>query len=91
MKPFLYALVACALSGGAALACSPVELVQKQKAYGDAVKAAFARDPAGDAGRQAQMRAITARYGELAKSSTNGPYLVDLLCRENDELLAIYK
>jgi hypothetical protein len=91
MKSFLYALAACAISAGAALACSPAELVQKQKASADAVKAAFARDPAGAAARQAQMLAITARYGELAKSSTNGPYLIDLLCRENDELLAIYK
>jgi hypothetical protein len=90
MKPFVYTLVACALSAEAALACSPAELVQKQKAYGDAVKAAFARDPAGDPARQARMQAVVARYGELVKS-TNGAYLIDMMCRENEELLAIYK
>ena len=91
MKPFLYALAVCALSAGPVLAGSPAELVQKQKAYADAVKAALARDPAGDSARQEKMRGVVTRYGELAKSSNNGSYLIDLLCRENDELFAIYK
>jgi hypothetical protein len=91
MKPFIYALAACALSAGMALACSPAELTQKQKAYGDAVKAAFDRDPAGDPARQARAQAVIARYGQLAKSSTNGGTLIDMICRENEELLAIYQ
>jgi hypothetical protein len=91
MKPFVYVLVACVLSGGAALACSPAELTQKQKAYGDAVKAAFARDPGGDGARQARAQAVIGRYGELVKRSSNGAYLIDMVCRENEELLAIYQ
>jgi hypothetical protein len=90
MKPLICALVACALSAGAALACSPAELVQKQRAYGDAVKAAFARDPGGDSARQARAQAVIARYAELVKS-TNGGHIIDAICRENEELLAIYQ
>jgi len=90
MKSFVYALLACVLSGGAALACSPAELAQKQKAYSEAVKAAFARDPAGDGARQTRALAVIAHYGELVKSATRG-YPIDIMCRENEELLTIYQ
>jgi hypothetical protein len=58
-------------TGTRALACSGADLVQKQKAYGDAVKTAFARDPGGDAARRAKLEAVIARYADL-KNSTNG-------------------
>ena len=77
-------------TAGPALACSPAELVQKQKAYADAVKVAFNRDPGGDEARQAKARQIIERYSTL-KNSTNGGYIIDQICKENDELLAIYK
>jgi hypothetical protein len=91
MKQFACAIVAGMLIwAGPASACSSTDLVQKQKAYADAVKAAFARDPAGDAGRQTQVQAVVVRYSGL-KNSTSGGAVVDMLCKENDELLAIYK
>jgi hypothetical protein len=91
MKHFVATLLAgLLLSATPAFACSPPELLQKQKAFGDAVKAAFAHDPAGDPARQARVQAITARYGELMHT-LNGGAIIDALCRENDELLAIYK
>jgi hypothetical protein len=78
------------MAAGPALACSPGELTQKQKAYGDAVKAAFARDPGGDDARKAKMMTVIDRYRGLS-ASMNGGYLIDMMCKENDELLAIYK
>lgn len=70
--------------------CSPAELTQKQKAFGDAAKAAYERDPGGDEARQAKVRQVIERYSGL-KNSTNGHYIIDMICKENDELLAIYK
>ena len=90
MKAFACILVAGLLSAAVpALACSPGELVQKQKAYSDAVKVAFARDPGGDDARKAQALAVIGRYSGLKPGP--GGYVIDLLCKENDELLAIYK
>jgi hypothetical protein len=91
MKAFAGVLIASTMIAGApALACSSTDLTQKQKAYADAVKAAYARDPGGDAARRTKLEAVIARYADL-KSSTNGSYIIDMLCKENDELLAIYK
>jgi ApbE superfamily uncharacterized protein (UPF0280 family) len=91
MKQFASALIAGMLIwAGPAAACSGTDLIQKQKAYADAVKAAFARDPGGDAARQAQVQAVIGRYSDL-KNRTNGSAIIDALCKENDELLAIYK
>ena len=36
------------------------------------------------------MRVVIERYSGL-KNSTNGSYIIDRICKENDELLAIYK
>ncbi len=91
MRPFGSILLAGLLTAAApALACSPGDLVQKQKAYADAVKVALDRDPGGDAARQAQARAVIGRYSSL-KAGPNGGYIIDMLCKENDELFAIYK
>jgi len=79
-----------AMAASPAYCCSPTELIQKQRAFSAAVKAAFDRDPGGDAGRQAQVKLVTDRYGDV-KNSTNGGYIIDMMCKENDELLAIYK
>jgi len=73
-----------------AYCCSPAELTQKQKAFADAAKAAYQRDPGGDEGRQAKVKLVIERYSGL-KNSTNGSYIIDMICKENDELLAIYK
>jgi hypothetical protein len=83
-------LTGTVMAASPALACSPGELVQKQKAYGDAVKAAFDRDPAGDDARKAKAMTVIERYSGL-KPGFNGGYIIDMLCKENDELLAIYK
>ena len=89
-------LLSCALIAGTllsahpAFACSGPELIEKQRAFAAAVKAYFERDPGGDAGRQAQVQAIITRYSGL-KNTTNGGYAIDMLCKENDELLAVYK
>jgi hypothetical protein len=91
MKPLAWALIAgTLLSATPVFACSGTDLIQKQKAFSDAVKAAFERDPSGDTNRQAQVQAIIARYSGL-KNTTNGGYAIDMLCKENDELLAVYK
>jgi hypothetical protein len=91
MKQLGCALIAGLLIwAGPASACSSTDLIQKQKAYADAVKAAFARDPGGDAARKAQVQVVIGRYSDL-KNSTNGGAIIDALCKENDELLAIYK
>jgi hypothetical protein len=73
-----------------ALACSGTYLIQKQKAYSDAVQTAFDRDPGGDEARKSQVLAVIGRYSGL-KAGSNGGYIIDMLCKENDELLAIYK
>jgi hypothetical protein len=78
-------------AAGSAFACSGADLVQKQKAFSDAVKAAFERDPGGDAARQAQVQAVIGRFSSSLKNPTNGGAAIDMLCKENDELLAIYK
>jgi hypothetical protein len=91
MKPLACALIAATLlSATPVFACSGADLIQKQKAFSEAVKAAFARDPGGDASRQTKVQAIIARYSGL-KNTTNGGYAIDMLCQENDELLAVYK
>ena len=90
MKQLACILLTGIAMAGPALACSPGELTQKQKAYGDAVKVAFDRDPAGDDARKAKVMAVIDRYRGLS-ASMNGGYLIDMMCRENDELLAIYK
>jgi hypothetical protein len=90
MREFACGLLAAMVMAGPALACSPGELTQKQKAYGDAVKVAFDRDPAGDDARKAKAMAVIERYSS-PKPGINGGYIIDMLCKENDELLAIYK
>jgi hypothetical protein len=91
MKQLAYILLAGIAMASPALACSPGELTQKQKAYGDAVKVAFDRDPSGDEARKARAMAVIERYSGLIKPGPNGGYIIDMLCKENDELLAIYK
>jgi hypothetical protein len=83
-------IVGLAMSAGPAHCCSPAELSQKQKAFADAAKAAYERDPGGDEARQAKVKLVIERYSGL-KNSTNGRYIIDMICKENDELLAIYK
>jgi len=86
----LCAVASIGMMSGPAYCCTAVELIQKQKAFGDAVKAAFDHDPAGDSARQAKVKLVIDRYSNL-KKSTNGPYIIDMICKEHDELLAIYK
>ena len=81
-------LIANLLVSGPALACSAAELGQKQRAFADAAKAAYERDPGGDAARQASVKAVVARYVE---KMSGGAAAIDAMCRENDELLTIYK
>ena len=83
-------VAAVTLAAGPAQSCTPAELSQKQKAFADAAKAAYQRDPGGDEARQAKMKQVIERYSDL-KNSTNGRYIIDMICKENDELLAIYK
>ena len=85
---FVLALTA-AVAAGPAHACSGVELYQKQRALGDAVKAALDRDPGGDPARQTRAQTIIDRYSGLKPGP--GGYLIDMLCKENDELIAVYK
>ncbi|MBV8925926.1 MAG: hypothetical protein JOZ74_11215 [Bradyrhizobium sp.] len=89
-RVIMMAASAAIIQSSSAYCCSPAEMVQKQKAFAQATKAAFDRDPGGDAARQAKVRLVIARYSEL-KNSTNGSYIIDMTCKENDELLAIYK
>jgi hypothetical protein len=84
------ATAAIVMQTGAAYCCTPAELVQKQKAFGEATKAAYERDPGGDATRQAKVRQVIERYSDL-RNSTNGSYIIDMICKQHDELLAIYK
>jgi hypothetical protein len=92
MSRFIGILIAgITLSIGQAWSCSTTELRQKQRAYGDATTAAFQRDPGGDAARRAKVEDVTRRYYSDLKNATNGSYIIDMLCKENDELLAIYK
>jgi len=72
------------------LAAPRTELSEKQKAFAEAAKAAYQRDPSGDEARQAKVKQVIERYSGL-KNSTNGRYIIDMICKENDELLAIYK
>jgi len=89
----LVAILAAAvtLSAAPASACSSGELQQKQKAFSEGVKAAFQRDPGGDAARRAKVQEITVRYYTSLKNVTHGGSIIDALCKENDELLAVYK
>lgn len=72
-----------------AAACSPVDYASKAGAFSLATKAAFERDPDGDPARQARVREITERYTPLAQKA--GANAFDVLCKEYDELLAVYK
>jgi hypothetical protein len=83
------AMAATIMQTSGAYCCSPAELVQKQRAFANATKAAFERDPGGDATRQAKVKLVIERYSGL-KSSSNGSYIIDMTCKENDELLVIY-
>jgi len=92
MKSLTAVLVAAAtLAASEALGCSATALQAKQKAYSEAVKTAFARDPAGDAARRAKVQDVIARYVAALKSETHGSTIIDTMCRENEELLAIYQ
>jgi hypothetical protein len=86
----LCAVVAFGFAAGPALSCTPAELAQKQRAMQAAAKAAFERDPGGDANRQAQVQQIIERYAGLSKSG-GGQYVIDMICRENEEFLSIYR
>jgi hypothetical protein len=81
-------VIANLLVSAPALACSATELGQKQRAYADAAKAAYERDPGGDAARQESVQAVIARYKD---KMTGGAAAIDAICKENDELLTIYK
>jgi hypothetical protein len=85
IRSTLLLLATLLASAGPGVACSPAELIQKQKAYSDAVKAAFERDQAGDQARQARMQAVIDQYKDLRKS-TNGPDIIDMLCKAVDDL-----
>lgn len=92
MKTSVGLLLATLLSLGAsqpAAACSAAEYANKAGALALATKAAFERDPAGDLARQARLRAITDRYVPLTQKG--GAQVLDVLCEEYDELLAVYK
>lgn len=86
----VFLLAIMIMQTSAAYCCSPAELVQKQKAFAKATKAAYDRDPGGDAARQEKSKLVIDRYKNL-KDSRNGNYIIDMTCKENDELLAIYK
>ncbi|MBV9456344.1 MAG: hypothetical protein JO141_02325 [Bradyrhizobium sp.] len=86
----IFLVAGTVMAAGPAYCCSPAELIQKQNAFAAAAKTAFERDPGGDAARQAQLKLVIDRYSGL-KNSTNGSYIIDMMCKENDELLAIYK
>jgi hypothetical protein len=73
--------------GSAGLACSSAELTDKIRMFGEATEAAFARDPGADEARKAQVQTITSRYSGLKSA----PGVIDAICREYDELLAVYK
>jgi hypothetical protein len=83
-------IAAITVTAGPAHSCTPAELGEKQKAFAEAAKAAYQRDPGGDEARQAKVKQVIERYSGL-KNSTNGRYIIDMICKENDELLAIYK
>ena len=73
-----------------ALACTGPELADKMRTFSDATKAGYAKDPAGDESRKARVQTIIDRYRPL-KHSTNGPAIIDAICREYDELIAVYR
>lgn len=85
-----FGVAAITVMAGPAHSCTPAELTQKQKAFAEAAKAAYQREPGGDEARQAKVKQVIERYSGL-KNGTNGSYIIDMICKENDELLAIYK
>jgi hypothetical protein len=92
MKKMISIVFAASLLIGAAApaaACSPGEYARKVGEFALATKAAFERDPGGDPARQARVREITERYAPQVQKS--GGTAFDLLCREYDALLAVYK
>ncbi len=90
MKTILCAVAALGFAAGPALSCTPTELAEKMRAILPASKAAYERDPGGNANRQAQAQSIIARYAAL-KNSSGGQNVLDMICRENDELLGLYR
>jgi hypothetical protein len=75
---------------GLAHACSGSELANKMNAVTQASMAAFANHPGEDTARQDRVQAIISRYAGL-KNEAGGAAALDTLCREYDELLAVYK
>ena len=76
-------MAAITVTAGPAYSCTAAELGEKQKAFADAAKAAYQRDPGGDEARQAKVKQVIERYSGL-KNSTNGRYIIDMICKEND-------
>jgi hypothetical protein len=87
MRRFIILLPVMLWSVQPVLACSSAELTDKIRMFGEATKAAFARDPGGDEARKAQVMTITGRYSGLKP----GPGVIDAICRQYDELLAVYR
>ena len=84
-------LIGLVITGPApALACSAPELAEKMKAFAASTAAAFAKDPNGDEARKARVQAIIERY-RPSKLGSNGAAIIDAVCREYDELIAIYQ
>jgi hypothetical protein len=91
MKRFVGVLVAgITLAASPAYSCSGTDLAQRLRAVAEAAKAAYARDPVRYDALKPQVDVIVERYSGL-KSSTNGPYIIDMMCKQNDELMALYK
>ena len=76
--------------GPVAIVAASDESYAQAQVFAEAAKAAYQRDPGGDEARQAKVKLVIERYSGL-KNSTNGRYIIDMICKENDELLAIYK
>jgi hypothetical protein len=62
----------------------------KMNAVTQGSMAAFANHPGEDAARQNRVQEIIGRYAGL-KNEAGGAAALDALCREYDELLAVYK
>jgi hypothetical protein len=75
---------------GLAHACSGPELANKMNAVTAASMAAFANRPEEDTARQNRVQEIIGRYA-TPKNEAGGAAALDTLCREYDELLAVYK
>ena len=73
-----------------ALACSPNDLIDKQKKVADASALAHKISPGSDAIRGAAVKEIESHYADLS-SIRDKQVLLDTACRQYDELLAVYK